>query len=188
MKRNKPPKMPEVEKLQVRARRIVGHDFALEKDRHGRDRLRVGTYEATRLYDISTSEKVVSVRRVDPLQGLSLKAEQRAAGKKFRETFEFCVGEGAPSILLQVRVDGGKHYAGIPEALLSAHESLRLATAAIGHRELIDVVTDICVAGLTAKDVAERTKGNRDVVSKLLRIGLDNLAVHYGIVSDSKRA
>jgi hypothetical protein len=181
-RRDRPQKISEAEKEQVRARTIVGHDFGLRTDQHGRQRLKIGTYEATREYEIATSDKVVRVRKVDPLKGVSTLTEaQRAAGAKFRETFEFCAREGLPSLQWQSRVDGGKPFGGVAEQLLVAHGALRAATHALGHPEIVAVVQGMCVAGLSASDVAARTGDVRHAIVKLLKIGLDNLARHYGI-------
>ena len=44
------------------------------------------------------------------------------------------------------------------------------------------VVQKVCCAGESVKGVAEQTGEGRDVVTKLLKVGLDLLAVHYGMM------
>jgi len=43
-------------------------------------------------------------------------------------------------------------------------------------------VQKVCCAGESVKGVAEQTGEGRDVVTKLLKVGLDLLAVHYGMM------
>ncbi len=180
------PKMPAGEAEQVRIRRSLGHDFALKDDAHGRTRLIAGTVEASRTYERSTGG-IVRVRRADPLKGVSsLTDAQRRAGERYRETYELCASYGASAIPLQVKVDGGRAGSGVPEAISIAHGELSDANEAIGHHEIVTVVTGMCVVGLTASDIALRTGDVRHAVTKLLKIGLDNLAVHYGIVPAPK--
>lgn len=184
--KRKVPKMPKGEAEQVRIRRSLGHDFALKQDEHGRTRLIAGTVEAERAYERSNGG-IVRVRSSDPLKGISsLTKAQRKAGEKYRETYELCAGYGASAIPLQVKVDGGRGGSGIPEAISIAHGSLIDANTAIGHHEIVSVVADICVVGLTASDIALKTGDVRPAITKLLKIGLDNLAVHYGIVPGPK--
>lgn len=185
-------KMPKGEAEQVRIRRDLGHDFALKQDEHGRTRLVSGTVEAGRVYDVSnggyiSTGGIVRVRNVDPLKGISsLTKAQRMAGEKYRETYELCASYGASAIPLQAKVDGGHCGSGVPETISIAHGALADANAAIGHHEIIAVVANMCVAGLTASDVATKTGDVRHAITKLLKIGLDNLAVHYRIVPGPK--
>jgi hypothetical protein len=44
------------------------------------------------------------------------------------------------------------------------------------------VVQKVCCHGETVKSLAEQTGEPRDAMSKLLKIGLDLLAVHYGMM------
>ena len=54
--KNKPRKkavaIGEAERTQVRARKVIGHDFALRKDAHRRERLVSGTAESQRRYEL----------------------------------------------------------------------------------------------------------------------------------------
>ena len=94
------PKMPKGEAEQVRIRRDLGHDFALTQDEHGRTRLIAGSADAARVYDVSnggyvSTGGIVRVRKINPLSGIpSLTDQQRAAGLKFGEVFEYCATEG----------------------------------------------------------------------------------------------
>jgi hypothetical protein len=80
------------------------------------------------------------------------------------------------------RVDGGRINGGIPDRVLNAGRAHAGASAALVHWELADAVRNICLEGQSVKALAERTGEGRDVVVKLLKIGLDLLAVHYGIM------
>lgn len=183
----KPAKIPEAEKDQVRARKAAGHDFALKVDVHGRHRLVHGTTEAKRLYDL-TDAGYIRVRTIDPLKGISSLTEaQRTAGAKYRETFEYCTGEGARGVPLQERVDGGRLGFGVPEALSNAHGALASAKRAIGHHEIEGVVEAVCCHGTSLRELSALTHDPREALLWLLRIGLDNLAFHYGIVPRPKQ-
>ncbi|TGR76236.1 hypothetical protein EN866_36825, partial [Mesorhizobium sp. M2D.F.Ca.ET.223.01.1.1] len=56
------------------------------------------------------------------------------------------------------------------------------AAAALAHWEVAEVVRKICLEGQSVKAIAERSGEGRDVVVKLLKVGLDLLAVHYGMM------
>lgn len=56
------------------------------------------------------------------------------------------------------------------------------ATRALGHWEVAVVVRQVCCVGGSIKSLAEQTGEGRDVVTKLLKVGLDLLAVHYGMM------
>jgi hypothetical protein len=43
------------------------------------------------------------------------------------------------------------------------------------------MVGKVCCAGGSTKSLAEQTGEGRDVMAKLLKVGLDLLAVHYGM-------
>ncbi|TIO63594.1 MAG: hypothetical protein E5Y00_22550, partial [Mesorhizobium sp.] len=60
------------------------------------------------------------------------------------------------------------------------------AAAALAHWEVAEVVRKICLEGQSVKAIAERTGDGRDVVVKLLKVGLDLLAVHYGMMMGRK--
>lgn len=182
------PKVPVQEKLQVRARRLLGHDFALTTDEHGRTRQYAGTAETARRYDISNGG-IVRVRNVDPLKGISsLTKAHRMAGETFRETYEFCAREGMKTGAMQERVDGGRMGSGGPsEAMSIAQGSLRAAQAAMGHHEIVGVVVSVCGHGMSLREIAAKTGDPRASLLTLLRIGLDNLAVHYKISERPKR-
>ena len=93
-KNTKPvPKMRAGEAQQVKIRRDLGHDFAIRKDDHGRDRLISGTADARRVYEVSndgyiSTGGIARVRKVDPLKGISsLTDKQREAGARYRAEF-----------------------------------------------------------------------------------------------------
>lgn len=44
------------------------------------------------------------------------------------------------------------------------------------------MVRKVCLEGQSVKAIAEHTSDGRDVVVKLLKLGLDLLAVHYGMM------
>ncbi|CAN7479755.1 DUF6456 domain-containing protein [Mesorhizobium amorphae] len=184
----KPPKLPKGEAEQVRIRREIGHDFALRDDRFGRKRLATGTQEAARIYEVSnggytSTGGIVRVRNVDPLLGItSLTRQQREAGMRFRGDFERASREGLRPMAWEERVDGGRRDGGIPDRILSAGRAYAEATRALAHWEVSAVVQKICCAGDSVKSLAGQTGEARDVVSKMLKIGLDLLAVHYGMM------
>lgn len=174
------PKVPKDEKEQVRARKAAGLDHVLTLDEHGRERLVAGTAEAERTLEKSPSG-VVRVRTVDPLVGISsLTWQQRDAGKRYREQFDLMSSFGAKGIAYQVRVDGGALGGGIPTKAIDAGRAFDKATKAIGHWDLAAVVRAVCCSGSSISEVAKDVYEKRDVVVRLLKIGLDNLAVEYG--------
>jgi hypothetical protein len=182
----KPPKLAKGEAEQVRIRKEVGHDFALKDDAFGRKRLAAGTLEARRIYEVSNGGPpggIVRVRNVDPLTGItSLSRQQREAGMRYREDFRVSAQDGVKPMALTERVDGGRIGGGVADRILSAGRAYADATRALAHWEVSVVVQKVCCAGETVKSLAEQTGEPRDVVSKLLKIGLDLLAVHYGMM------
>ena len=182
------PKLPKGEAEQVRIRREVGHDFALSDDAFGRKRLAAGTAEARRVYEVSndgytSTGGIVRVRNVDPLVGItSLTRQQREAGQRFRDDFERASREGLRPMPWEERVDGGRINGGIPDRVLNVGRAHAGARAALAHWEVADAVRNICLEGQSVKSLAERTGEGRDVVVKLLKVGLDLLAVHYGMM------
>ncbi|AZO70380.1 MAG: hypothetical protein E5V92_30690 [Mesorhizobium sp.] len=187
-KKPQPPKLPKGEAEQVRIRREVGHDFALKQDRFGRQRLSNGTAEARRVYEVSnggytSTGGIVRLRNVDPLTGItSLTGQQREAGQRFRDDFERSQREGLQPQSWSERVDGGRVGGGVPDRVLSAGRAHTHAAAALAHWEVAEVVRKICLEGQSVKAIAERSGEGRDVVMKLLKLGLDLLAVHYGMM------
>ncbi|TPI12728.1 hypothetical protein FJW06_16190 [Mesorhizobium sp. B4-1-3] len=187
-KKPQPPKLPKGEAEQVRIRREIGHDFALKHDAFGRQRLTAGTAEARRVYEVSnggytSTGGVVRLRNVDPLTGItSLTRQQREAGQRFRDDFERSQREGLQPQSWSERVDSGRVGGGVPDRVLSAGRAYAHAVAALAHWEVADVVRKICLEGQSVKAVAERSGEGRDVVVKLLKVGLDLLAVHYGMM------
>lgn len=176
------PKVPKEEKEQVRARKAAGLDHAITVDQHGRERLVAGTAEAERKLEKSPSG-VVRVRTVDPLVGISsLTWQQREAGKRYRDEFEAFTSVGAKGIAYQVRVDGGALGGGIPVKAIDAGRALKKSTDAICHWDIANVVQAVCCSGLSVSEAAKQVDEPRDVVVRLLKIGLDNLAVEYGIL------
>ncbi|CDX18447.1 conserved hypothetical protein [Mesorhizobium plurifarium] len=187
-KRPQPPKLPKGEAEQVRIRREVGHDFALKQDAFGRQRLTTGTAEARRVYEVSnggytSTGGIVRLRNVDPLVGItSLSRQQREAGGRFRDDFERSQREGLQPQSWSERVDSGLVGGGVPDRVLSAGRAHAHAVAALAHWEVAEMVRKICLEGQSVKAVAERSGEGRDVVVKLLKVGLDLLAVHYGMM------
>jgi len=186
-KKTQPPKLPKGETEQVRIRREVGHDFALKPDAFGRQRLTAGTAEARRVYEVSnggytSTGGIVRLRNVDPLVGItSLSRQQREAGQRFRDDFERAHREGLQPQSWNERVDGSRGN-GIPDRVLTAGRAHAHAAAALAHWEVADVVRKVCLEGQSVKAIAERAGDGRDVVVKLLKVGLDLLAVHYGMM------
>ncbi|MBZ9676412.1 DUF6456 domain-containing protein [Mesorhizobium sp. ES1-1] len=182
------PKLPEEEAEQVRIRREIGHDFALREDALGRTRLAAGTLEARRVYEVSNdgftaTGGIVRVRNVDPLLGItSLTGQQREAGLRYRQHFECSQQAGVKPMRWTERVDGRSHGGGIADSVLDAGRAHAAATRALGHWEVAAVVRHVCCAAESVKAVAEKTGEGRDVVTKLLKVGLDLLAVHYGMM------
>ncbi|PAQ04194.1 DUF6456 domain-containing protein [Mesorhizobium mediterraneum] len=182
----KPPKLAKGEAEQVRIRKEVGHDFALKDDAFGRKRLAVGTLEARRVYEVSNDGPpggIVRVRNVDPLTGItSLSRQQREAGMRYREDFRVSAQDGVKPTALTERVDGGRIGGGVADRILSAGRAYADATRALSHWEVSGVVQKVCCHGETVKSLAEQNAEPRDVVAKLLKVGLDLLAVHYGMM------
>ena len=185
-KKPQPPKLPKGEAEQVRIRREIGHDFALREDGFGRQRLAAGTAEARRVYDVSnggytSTGGVVRLRNVDPLTGIpSLPRQQREAGQRFRDDFERASRQGLQPQSWSERVDTGPARSGDPT--ISAGRAHAHAAAALAHWEVAAIVRGVCLEGQSVKALAERTGEGRDVVVKMLKIGLDLLAVHYGMM------
>ena len=175
------------EKARIRALKLLGHDFALGKDEHGRDRV-VRTATAGRNYDIGNMTAVVRVRNVDPLQGMSaLTWQQRQAGKNYREDYEICAREGVKTGSWEIRVDGGGGDRDKPERITDAHANLMSANEELGYGEIRRTVASIVGEGVSIKALSEQDRNPRHVIAKLLSMGLEKLAVHYGIVSPPKR-
>lgn len=175
------------EKSRIRALKILGHDFAIGKDERGRDRV-VRIAIAERDYDIGNMKSVVRVRNVDPLQGISsLTWQQRQAGKNYREDYEIVAREGVKTGSWDIRVDGGGGRREMPERIADAHANLSAADEELGYGEIRRTVASIVGDGMSIKALSERDRNPRQVVAKLLIMGLEKLAVHYGIVSVSKR-
>ncbi|RUU51955.1 DUF6456 domain-containing protein [Mesorhizobium sp. M2C.T.Ca.TU.002.02.1.1] len=187
-KKAQPPKLPKGEAEQVRIRREVGHDFALKQDAFGRQRLTTGTAEARRVYEVSnggytSTGGIVRLRNVDPLVGItSLSRQQREAGGRFRDDFERSQREGLQPQSWSERVDSGRVGGGVPDRVLSTGRAYAQAATALAHWEVAEVVRKICLEGQSVKAVSERAGDGRDVVVKLLKVGLDLLAVHYGMM------
>ncbi|MBZ9761628.1 DUF6456 domain-containing protein [Mesorhizobium sp. CA8] len=192
VKKPQPPKLPKGEAEQVRIRREIGHDFALKPDGFGRQRLTPGTAEARRIYEVSnggytSTVGVVRLRNVDPLTGItSLTRQQREAGQRFRDDFERSQREGLQPQSWSERVDSGRIGGSVPDRVLSAGRAYAHAAAALAHWEVAEVVRKICLEGQSVKAIAERSGEGRDVVVKLLKVGLDLLAVHYGMMMGKK--
>lgn len=187
-KKSKPPKVSECEKEQVRARRLVGHDFGIKLDEFKRERLAVGTAEAEREYEIATGGKSVRVRNIDPLKGIgSLTERHREAGHKYREDFEYSAREGLRTGAYQEHVDGGRLGGNVNIKLMEGHYALSSARQAVGYPEIAAVLDAVCGMHMSLSDVAKVEGCVRDIPAQLLRMGLDRLTVHYGIVSHPKR-
>ncbi len=123
------------------------------------------------------------VRNVDPLVGItSLTRQQREAGQRFRDDFERASRDGLRPMPWEERVDSSRIGGGIPDRVLNAGRAHSGARAALAHWEVADAVRSICLEGQSVKAHAERTGEGRDVVVKLLKVGLDLLAVHYGMM------
>jgi hypothetical protein len=182
------PKLPKGEAEQVRIRREIGHDFALRDDAFRRKRLAMGTSEASRVYEVSngghtSTGGVVRVRNVDPLVGItSLSRQQREAGERYRDDFQCSQQASVKPMRWSERVDGGRQGAGIADSVLDAGRAHAAATRALGHWDVAAVVRKVCCAGESVKSLAEQSGEGRDVVAKLLKVGLDLLAVHYGMM------
>jgi hypothetical protein len=183
-----PPKLPKDEAEQVRIRREIGHDFALREDAFGRKRLAAGTLEARRVYEVSndgftSTGGIVRVRNVDPLLGItSLSGQQREAGLRYRHDFQRSQQAGVKPMRWTERVDGGRQGGGVADSVLDAGRAHAAATRALGHWDVAAVVRHVCCAQESVKGVAEKSGEGRDVVTKLLKVGLDLLAVHYGMM------
>lgn len=78
------------------------------------------------------------------------------------------------------QVDGGRKGGGIADRVLSAGRAHAAPTRALARRGA-SVVHKVCCHGETVKSLAEQTGEARDVVVKLLKVGLDLLAMHYGM-------
>ncbi|MER9290371.1 DUF6456 domain-containing protein [Mesorhizobium sp. M0510] len=182
------PKLPKGEAEQVRIRREIGHDFALRDDAFGRKRLAAGTLEAARVYEVSNdgyaaTGGIVRVRAIDALIGItSLSRQQREAGLRYREDFRCSQQADVKPMRWSERVDGGRDGGGIADSVLDAGRAYAAATRALGHWEVAAVVRQVCCADGSLKRLAEQTGEGRNVVTKLLKVGLDLLAVHYGMM------
>lgn len=90
---------------------------------------------------------------------------------------------------MQERVDGGRMGSGGPsEAMSIAQGSLKAAQAAIGHHEIVGVVVSVCGHGMSSREISAKTGDPRASLLPLLRIGLDNLAMHYQITARPRRS
>lgn len=182
------PKLPKGEAEQVRIRREIGHDFALRDDAFGRKRLAAGTLEAARIYEVSNdgyaaTGGIVRVRAIDALVGItSLSRQQREAGLRYREDFRCSQQADVKPMRWTERVDGGRDGGGIADSVLDAGRAYAAATRALGHWEVAAVVRQVCCADGSLKRLSEQTGEGRNVVTKLLKVGLDLLAVHYGMM------
>ncbi|MER8410374.1 DUF6456 domain-containing protein [Mesorhizobium sp. M1342] len=182
------PKLPKGEAEQVRIRREIGHDFALRDDAFGRKRLAAGTLEAARVYEVSNdgyaaTGGIVRVRAIDALIGItSLSRQQREAGLRYREDFRCSQQADVKPMRWSERVDGGRDGGGIADSVLDAGRAYAAATRALGHWEVAAVVRQVCCADGSLKRLSEQTGEGRNVVTKLLKVGLDLLAVHYGMM------
>ncbi|RUU76214.1 DUF6456 domain-containing protein [Mesorhizobium sp. M7A.F.Ca.MR.362.00.0.0] len=182
------PKLPKGEAEQVRIRREIGHDFALRDDAFGRKRLAAGTLEAARVYEMSNdgyaaTGGIVRVRAIDALVGItSLSRQQREAGLRYREDFRCSQQADVKPMRWTERVDGGRDGGGIADSVLDAGRAYAAATRALGHWEVAAVVRQVCCADGSLKRLSEQTGEGRNVVTKLLKVGLDLLAVHYGMM------
>jgi len=174
-------KVPEAEKEQVRARRQLGHTFALTTDDRGRDRLRDGTAESQRQYEISNGG-IVRLRNIDPLIGIqSLSEPQRRAGIQYRTDYEMATREGIRTGAMAEHVDGGyAGGAGVPTKVLDALLSLDLARKSVRHPKLILVLDQVCGLQRSISDTSKQTGQPRDVLVDRLRIGLDLISDYYG--------
>jgi hypothetical protein len=182
------PKLPKGEAEQVRIRREIGHDFALRDDAFGRKRLAAGTLEAARVYEVSNdgyaaTGGIVRVRAIDALVGItSLSRQQREAGLRYREDFRCSQQADVKPMRWTERVDGSSEGGGIADSVLDAGRAYAAATRALGHWEVAAVVRQVCCADGSLKRLSEQTGEGRNVVTKLLKVGLDLLAVHYGMM------
>ncbi|MBN9552483.1 MAG: hypothetical protein J0H31_27420 [Alphaproteobacteria bacterium] len=180
------PKMRKGEAAQVKIRRDLGHDFAIRKDEHGRDRLLSGTAEARRVYEVSndgyiSTGGIARVRNVDPLKGIaSLTHKQREAGARYRADFELAAREGLKAMAMKERVGGGSATATVPARLLDNHSAMAAARQALSYPEIVHVLNAVCGMGMSIKDVATSQNVVRDIPAQLLRMGLERLVRHYG--------
>ncbi|TIU64932.1 MAG: hypothetical protein E5W15_25915, partial [Mesorhizobium sp.] len=144
--------------------------------------------EARRVYEVSnggytSTGGIVRLRNVDPLTGItSLTRQQREAGQRFRDDFERAARHGLQPQSWSERVDASRVGGGVPDRVLSAGWAHAHAAAALAHWEVAEVVRKTCLEGQSVKAIAERSGEGRDVVVKLLKVGLDLLAVHYGMM------
>ncbi|WP_367118888.1 hypothetical protein [Mesorhizobium sp.] len=74
-------------------------------------------------------------------------------------------------------VDGGRKGGVVADRIPSAGRAHAAATRALAHWEVASVVHKVCCHGETVQ-----TGEARDVVVKLHKVGLDLLAVHYGMM------
>lgn len=196
----KKPSVPAWEKEQVRARKKAGLTHAIRIDEYGRERLSgrdigtkkqpkwLGTAESTRQFEVRSGGKIY-VRNVDPLKGItSLTHHQREAGKKYREVYEAAASIGIKSGSFNERVDGGGQMKDIPPQLLRTLEVYAKANEKIGHHEIESVVRAICGDCLSIQEYIDRERDDRKSVLRLLKIGLDKLAIFFGMVPDPKNA
>ena len=86
-------------------------------------------------------------------------------------------------VKLEARVDVSQSSGHVPTAQLDRRRAFVAATRAIGHADILSVVDGVCCAGHSISALAAILVEPRDVVVKLLKIGLDNLAVHYGLAA-----
>ncbi|WP_245261716.1 DUF6456 domain-containing protein [Mesorhizobium sp. L2C067A000] len=186
------PKMRKGEAEQAKIRRDLGHDFAVQKDDHGRDRLIAGTADARRVYDVSnggyiSTGGIARVRNVDPLKGISsLTYKQREAGTRYRADFELATREGLKTMGMGERVDGGRSGASVPAKLIDNHAVMARARQALVYPEILAVIDAVCGLGMSIKEVAQRENVVRDIPAQLLRMGLERLVFHYGSQSATR--
>lgn len=175
--RPSPPPIMAAEREQIRIRR--SQDFPLVTDEHGRERVPSQTADGRRSYTKSVTG-IVRLRLADPLvemQGLS--PRQRNAGLEFRTHYEIASTSGIKPVSMAERVDSGGLPRGAPAHILDAFAAMARAKQALGHHEIVTVVEYVCGQRMSIREVAERMHEPRPALSKLLSIGLDNLATHY---------
>lgn len=197
MKRHKQPGRPaisETEKASLRAVKLVGQEHAITKDEYGRDRIKPLAI-SDRTYEVGGHTTIVRVRTADPLQAIAnLSRHQREAGQKYREYYLACLSEGIKPQSMEKGVDGSRGGLSPPERLAEAAEALYASNSTLGYPQVIRVMELVCGHGWSLSAIAKVDGHNgiihgvaRESLSVLLSMGLDKLALLYGITAPQRR-
>lgn len=177
--KNELPVITAAEKEQASLRRKLGHGFAVREDEHGRERLVAGTAEAQRTLTRSKAG-IFRLKTFDPLVSFpDLSPRQRNAGLRYRDAYDVCSNAGIKPASMDVKVDGGRGGSGLSAAVIDAMTEVRECHQKTGHHEIAMVVREVCGERRSIREIAAMTRDPHPALVKLLKIGLDKVAIFY---------